>query len=560
MKKRFFLNTITGKISCMTIVTVLLGTVSVGLFSYSNHYADIISANARQATAVAQTVAAGVDAGQLSSVMSSGEKNEYWRETQRFISETAARTGITYLYILDSRCDESVYYFCDADTPGEETLDLLDSEPAGAFADEMFDAIRSGQPASTAVYDSEGFGHMVSGFAPILDGRGQVIGVVGADLEVEHVLKVTNAFGANLLWICLGACVIYCVISMLVTRHMIGRRILSLTGAAGRIALGDMDVHLRMDSRDEIGALTGAFQQMADATREQIQLLERVADGDLTVRVSPRGEKDAMSFALQRTVETLSEMLARIRGTAEQVSMGASQIAYGAQALANGVMDQSAATEELSAAMEQVAEQARHNDRLAGQAASLAGSIRDDAQTGSRHMEQTIRAVAELDSAVRSVHRMIKDIEDISSQTNLLALNASVEAARAGIHGKGFAVVAEQVRKLALQSEKTVAEVESLITRSLEKAKEGVRTVQETGAYFSGIVEGIVKSSEIVGEIPAVSQAQSVAIEQNKLGIGRIVDIVQENSATAEESASACESLSQQAESLKQLVSGFRLR
>ncbi len=559
MKKNGFLKSITGKISCMAIAIALFSTMFMGIFSYIFFRMNSIEASAQRAMTIADTVAAGIDEEQFALILEAGKENDYWHRVQGFVSETAASAGVTYLYVLDSRYDQSVYYFADADTPGEEALGLLAQEPASAFADEMFETIGNGLPSFTSIYDSEGFGYMVSGFSPILDADKKVIGVVGVDLGVDGVLRNSNGFAAILLAIGLGTTVIYCMFSILLTRRIIGRPIGKLIGASEQIARGDMEIKLTSDFEDEIGALTNAFQQMVESTQNQIHTLGTIAGGDLTVHVTPRSEKDSMGIAMQSTIETLSAMLAQIRWSADQVSLGAAQIANGAQILAHSSVEQSSGIEELSAEISQVAEKTKHNAELAEQAATVAHAIRDSAEMGSRQMKRMIQAVQDIEQAGHSIHKVIKVTQDIAFQTNILALNASIEAARAGQQGKGFAVVADEVRSLALQSAEAAENIRQLVENSLGKSKLGVQIAQETAASFSGIVEGINESSKIVGEIPAASQEQSTVINHIHLGISQLAEIVQQNSATAQESAASSEILSRQSSQMQTLVSRFRL-
>ena len=342
-------------------------------------------------------------------------------------------------------------------------------------------------------------------------------------------------------------------------RKLIIRPVRDVTEAANLLANGEIGVRLDGNYTGEIALLAESFRGMESFNSQQTQWLESIANGDLTVEVQPRGANDRVGIAINGMLQKLNGMFQNISQSTRQVTSGSKQIADGAQTLAQGSTEQAASIEELSSSIAEIAEKTKANANKANKAAKLADTIREDAEKGSRQMNEMIVAVKEINDASQSISKVIKVIDDIAFQTNILALNAAVEAARAGQHGKGFAVVAEEVRNLAAKSAGAAKETGDMIQNSMEKAELGSSIAGETAASLADIVSGINESSQLVDEIAGASEEQSRGIAHVNIGIDQVAQVVQQNSATAEESAAASEEMSSQSSILQELISQFKL-
>ncbi len=250
----------------------------------------------------------------------------------------------------------------------------------------------------------------------------------------------------------------------------------------------------------------------------------------------------------------LNRIIGGLTEGADQVASAAGQVSSASQSLAEGATEQAAGLEETSSSLEEISSMTKQNADNAQQANLLAADARKAAGNGADAMGRMSQAIDEIQKSSDETAKIIKVIDEIAFQTNLLALNAAVEAARAGEAGKGFAVVAEEVRNLAMRSAEAAKNTAGMIEESVKNANNGVEIAGEVRRVLQEIVEGVTKTTDLVGEIAAASQEQAQGINQVNSAVSQMDKVTQQNAANAEESASASEELSAQAESMQQVV------
>lgn len=329
---------------------------------------------------------------------------------------------------------------------------------------------------------------------------------------------------------------------------------------------GNFDYRITKDYKGyfaEVVATTNYTAETVGAYISEISsILNKMANKDFDVNMTLNyvGDFILIKESVENIVNNLNDLVSNIIASAEQVSDGALQISDTSMALAEGATNQTQSVEKLIVTTQIISEQSEISVENSIKANDIVQETKDNANIGSREMQNMLVAMDEINDSSRSISNIIKVIEDISFQTNILALNAAVEAARAGEHGKGFAVVAEEVRSLANRSQQAAKETTILIENSVNKVSEGSEIANNTSIALTSIVEQIENISNIIQDNQASSISQQSSIEEITKNISEISNVTQINTSTSEESASASEELSAQAQIFYNSVSEIKLK
>lgn len=345
----------------------------------------------------------------------------------------------------------------------------------------------------------------------------------------------------------------------------ITRPIKELEAAARQMEQGHLKIDVNYASKDELGSLSNSMRQMSDKISYYMDAISRVmrqlADSNLEIPHYDDFQGDFLPVqeSLLIVLNSLNETISEINMFSDQVANGADQVSNGAQILSQGGIAQASSVEELAATMSEISQQVKENAETSQVVKTAAGEMGANILACNQQMQEMKNAMEKINQNSTQIRTIIKTIDDIAFQTNILALNAAVEAARAGESGKGFSVVAQEVRSLATRSSDASKSTEALIEQSLAAVVYGTKVAEETAASLRNIAGGTDEMISKINQIAEASKRQAAATEMVSTGIDQISDIVQTNSATAEESAAASEELYGQSQVLKSRVSRFKL-
>lgn len=289
--------------------------------------------------------------------------------------------------------------------------------------------------------------------------------------------------------------------------------------------------------------------------------IQTIARGDLTLApaLHSRNEIGFLGSNLEIMQHALTETVSRVRLSADSIASSSASIASGNNDLSSRTEQQAAAIEQTAASMEQLTATVKQNSENAHHASQLAGEATERAKQGGTIVSDVVNTMSAISGSSKKIADITTVINGIAFQTNILALNAAVEAARAGESGRGFAVVASEVRNLAQRSAQAAKEIDQLIAASVSDVDQGAVLVGRAGQAMEAIVSSVVNVTDIMNEIASASDEQSRGIAQISQAVTELDSVTQQNAQLVQQGSAAADSLEQQAATLNDAVSAFRL-
>ncbi len=364
-----------------------------------------------------------------------------------------------------------------------------------------------------------------------------------------------------------------------------------LTKAA---SVGKLDKHGNEDKfkggyKEIISGVNATLDAMVKPIHESSEILGKMADGDLTVRMigDYKGDFSIIKDSINGLAISFNEALTKVTDAVNATTSASNQISSSTEEIAAGAEEQSQQSTEIAGAVEEMTKTIQETTRNSGAASVAAKEAGNIAVEGGKVVQETIKGmnriadvvkrsaqtVKELGKGSDQIGEIIQVIDDIADQTNLLALNAAIEAARAGEQGRGFAVVADEVRKLAERTTKATKEIADMIkkiqkdtgeavasmSQGTTEVENGIQLADKAGKSLNDIIQGSNKVVDIASQVAAASEEQSSASEQISKNIELIASVANQSATGIQQVARASEDLNKLTENLLDLVSRFKL-
>ena len=211
------------RVSLVVVVILIIGVLGEGILSLMVYRNDSVGTQAERAKNIAVAVASAFrDPDKLRAAFDTKTETEYWKEMKQYIDEVKSQTGVSYLYILDTRYDDSVYYIMEAALPGEHMPGLGDADRVENYAiDDLIKTLRDGA-ATTGLYNYAQYGTYVYCYSAIVGSDGLPAGVVGVDIHIANVTAASTRFASKTVLVSLGVSILLGLFVLWYIRRNVG--------------------------------------------------------------------------------------------------------------------------------------------------------------------------------------------------------------------------------------------------------------------------------------------------------------------------------------------------
>jgi methyl-accepting chemotaxis protein len=506
-------------VMCSTITAVFLRQTT----------ATAMEIFSQQGLPLVEKTAALIDGDKFQNLAQSLDPADPWyEETRNKMYDLKLNSGCEYLYTMapvPGQRDVYMYIIDGSSTPDdEESFSPLGTEENIAEYDAaFFRTIETQKTQSGALAYQEGWGWMISIYAPVFNSRGEVTGIIGCDFDAERlrgiiVSQVVKGIILSVLFIIAGLILMFLFLRMI----FVPLKRVSLSMEEIAAGEGDLTALIPAMKHDEVGSLALSFNQFVGKLREIMSTIDASVK-ELTGNArNLNGQASAMMDALGAVfsgIEGIREQAREQNSKAKTSYDGVKRIEERIDGLEEKLSTQLEAVEQSSASINQLTASIQSVTDNINRVSLRYEQLVENTKSGKDNQRETAECIGRIVKQTENMIDANSAITKIAARTNLLSMNAAIEAAHAGAAGQGFAVVAEEIRNLSETATAQSKTIKQYITEIQGTITHIVSAAEKSSASFTSIDLDIGELNNMISEV------QSAMQEQNS-GIREILDAV----------------------------------
>lgn len=369
--------------------------------------------------------------------------------------------------------------------------------------------------------------------------------------------------------------------------RLISRPLSMATEIAERLGQGDTNTPITTDRLDEVGELLKTLEKLRANSDHEAQIAARIADGDLTVEITPLSDKDVLGKALSTMVHRLRtqirEMIeginvlaaatAELSSTMVQIAAGARETASSVNETASTLLEVKQASQLSNQKAKTISDNTQQTMRVSHDGVDAIGKSIQSMENIREQMRGIAESIIKLSEQGQAIGDIVTSVNDLAEQSNILAVNAAIEAAKAGEYGKGFTVVAKEIRNHAEQSKQATSKVRSILIdtqkatasavmvaeRGTKLAEDGAQLSSQSGKAIETVMRGINETAESMLQIAASAKEQVVGLDQVTTAIQHIKSASEQNVESIHQVELTAQNLKELGTRLQRFVERYKL-
>lgn len=434
----------------------------------------------------------------LSSTVS--EESKEYKSLRDELVKVRLQSGALYVYMYNKTSDGWIYTVDGADWNDTEY------SPYGTameFNPQIQERLLRGEVVTTGIVDDPTWGQLLSSFTPIKDSQGTVIGYLGVDISAGAVNQVSATSVNNAYQTIIPIFVVVLILSLVMMLFVVRgilRQVRDIKSSLEQVADGNLKVVSTHMTNDQLGDISDLINIMV---AQLTNILMGIQQGSNT---------------LQHSSKDISETAQTNQRQSEELSRAIEEIAMGSMKQAEETEHSVQHSENLGKIMDEVGSYVKQFTYTSEQLSSVQVQVTREHEVLLEKGRENAKRVEHQQDISRSLTTQSElassisgQIHNILKQTQILSLNASIEAARAGEAGKGFAVVAGEMGQLVQQSERSIQEIDEILSSFVQE-------IHRMGSHFDANMVAVKEQEKQIADcLQAFRQVSRLSTEVHEL-------------------------------------------